>query len=124
MIVLLGLIYSIYAVIVSMGQPTTNDNSDFVLRVSYGPTIQNSVADDSAMNSILIMSILLIVVVVVWMVSNMVINWIRLRNKHLVDLGTITAGDFSIMIENIPYKTTKQQLQESFDTYYQDLVDK
>jgi len=37
----------------------------------------------------------------------------------MIDDETITAADFSIMIENIPIYFTKEMLQIEFDKYYQ-----
>lgn len=41
-----------------------------------------------------------------------------------MDNNTITASDFSIMIENIPYEMTEAQLQSAFDDYHTKLVEK
>lgn len=41
-----------------------------------------------------------------------------------MDNNTITASDFSIMIENIPYEMTEAQLQSAFDDYHAKLVEK
>lgn len=103
---ILGLVYSIYAMVVSLDIDSAS-NAEYAIRLSYAPTIQAAKNDSSVMDSILIQSCLLLVVMLIWMLSNMVINWFRLRNKQLVDENTITAGDFSIMIENIPYQITE-----------------
>ena len=105
---LLGLIYSGYAIYASVSQSSSSlDSTNYAIKVSYAPTILNCMSDDSMMTALMIEAFLLVSVVVVWLIANMAINWTRLKNKQLVDKCTITAGDFAIMIENIPYSTTK-----------------
>lgn len=50
---------------------------------------------------------LLVGVIGLWMVTLFLINKAEIKGKRLVDSNTITAADFSLMIENIPFQYTK-----------------
>lgn len=50
---------------------------------------------------------MLVGVIGLWMVSLFLINKAEIKGKRLVDSNTITAADFSVMIENLPYEYTK-----------------
>jgi hypothetical protein len=39
----------------------------------------------------------------------------------MVDDETITAADFSVMLEHIPVSTTKKSLQRDLDNYYEQI---
>ena len=83
----------------------TLDN--FPIKLSYTPIILNIASNTSLEKVITIESWLLIGVVVIWMICLFFINFSEIKNKRMVDNNTITAADFSIMIENIPYDITK-----------------
>ena len=125
MMFLLGLTYSCYALYVSIAEPTQSLSfSNFSLKLSYAPIIQNIDNNDSLEKSVLILGWLLSGVVVIWMFSLSAFNWAELKHKRMIDNNTITAADFSIMIENIPYRCSDDQLQQAFNLYYQELADK
>lgn len=67
--------------------------------------------DTSLEGVILVESWLLVGVVLIWMVILFFVNYYEIKNKRMVDNNTITAADFSIMIENIPYSVTREQVQ-------------
>lgn len=100
----LGIIYSGYALYVNITEPSSVLSfSNLPLKISYASILLHFSGDDSLTTALLIEGWLLVGVVFVWMICLFVINWSEIRNKRMVDNSTITAADFSVMIENVPY---------------------
>jgi hypothetical protein len=50
---------------------------------------------------------LIVATVIIWEISMFVMKCLQIRYESMIDQATITAADFSIMIENIPISYTR-----------------
>lgn len=64
---------------------------------------------------------LVVATVIVWWIVLWVVKTCVIKYEKMVDDETITAADFSVMIENIPIACTKEELQGHFDRYYKQI---
>jgi hypothetical protein len=113
LLLILGVVYSGYSLYANITEPSsTLTTSNFALKLSYIPIIQNYTTNSSLSGVVLLQGYLLVAVLLTWMVSLFVINYYEISNKRMVDNNTVTAADFSIMLENVPYEMTREQMQE------------
>lgn len=57
--------------------------------------------------SVIVEGWLVVGVVVVWVIVLSYMNVQDIKIEEMIDLKTITASDFTVMIENIPYSMTQ-----------------
>lgn len=112
LLLVLGVTYSGFALYSNISQQAESlSSSNYALKLSYAAIVLNMSTDTSLEGVILVESWLLVGVVLIWMVILFFVNYYEIKNKRMVDNNTITAADFSIMIENIPYSVTREQVQ-------------
>lgn len=62
-------------------------------------------------------------VVIIWIGMFTIIKYLEQNDEILIDSQTISAADFTVVIEGVPTNITKQTLQQQFDQYYSQLTE-
>ena len=86
------------------------NSSNFPKKISFASIIQNLNSNTSLYDSMLIEGWLVVGTVVVWWVCLFVMINAKIKHERMVDDETITAADFSLMIENVPIMYSKEDL--------------
>ncbi len=76
-------------------------------KLSYGTVIVHFIANTDIQWSVLIEAWLVVGVVVAWVLVMSYMNVQDIKIQEMIDIKTITASDFTVMIENIPYCMTQ-----------------
>ena len=121
---LLACFYCSYALFVNINEPSsTIDYDNFINKMSIASTIQNLGTNPSLYNAMFIEGWLVVGGVALWWLALFIMKKATLKHERMVDDQTITAADFSIMLEHIPVTFTKESLQKEFDRYYEQIKD-
>jgi hypothetical protein len=113
LLVILIVIYSSYALYVDITEPSSALSLDnYPKKLSFASTIQNLVANNGLYDSMLLEGWLVAGIVLLWWISLFIMKRTALKQERMVDDETITAADFSIMLQHIPVTLTKESLQK------------
>jgi len=105
---ILGIVFSGYSLYVNISEPTESLTLDNLpTKLSYGSVILYFVSNTDIEFSVLVEAWLVVGVVVVWVIVLSYMNVQDIKIEEMIDLKTITASDFTVMIENIPYSMTQ-----------------
>jgi len=61
-------------------------------------------------------------VVLVWWFGRLVSECVSQKYLRIVDQASLSASDFSIMLENVPIHFSKERLQAEINRYFESLV--
>lgn len=118
----MGIIYSAFAlytnILISSSFITI---LNFSTAFSEATKLLNSAADPSIQITMMIESWLLVALVIIWWIILLIIKCFQIKYERLIDSETITAADFSIMIEDIPIKYTQDFIQKELNKYCETL---
>ena len=76
-------------------------------KLSYGSVIVHFITDTDIEWSVIIEAWLVAGVVVAWVLVLSYMNFQDIKIEEMIDIKTIKASDFTVMIENIPYNMTQ-----------------
>ncbi len=111
MILILTAVYSAYCLHTNINEPTISINSaNFPKKLSFASVIQNLGTNSGLYDSMLIEGWLIVATIGVWWACLFVMINVKIKHERMVDDQTVTAADFSLMIENVPINYTKEQL--------------
>ncbi len=111
LLLFLGIIYSGYAQYINIIEPSsTLDSTNFPKKLSFASVVQNLNTNSSLYDSMLIEGWLSVGTVFAWWMCLFVMINAKIKHERMVDDGTITAADFSLMIENVPIMYSKEDL--------------
>jgi hypothetical protein len=124
LLVLLGGFYCSYALYTNISEPSSALSLDnFIRKLSFASTLQNLVVNAALYDAMLMEGWLVAAGVLLWWVALFFMKRTAIRQERMVDDETVTAADFSIMLEHVPVTLTKGALQKELDLYYDDLKD-
>ena len=126
LISLMGLIYGIYALATNIVAANTGDTTNLssyvpadILSISLGPKQQYQT--DQNKQYYLIQCWIGLALMIVWGITFVLLKYFEKADEVAVEEQTISASDFSIVIEGMPTEITMEECQKQFDEYYQSI---
>ena len=105
---LLGCFYSSYTLYTNINEPSYSIAfENHVKKLSFASTIQNLTTNYSLYDAMFIEGWLITGGVCLWWVMLFIMKKAALKQERMVDDETVTAADFSIMLQHIPLTLTK-----------------
>jgi hypothetical protein len=120
---LLGVVFSILSLYVSIVEPTESFSfATMPRKVSYTACMVYS--SSNAFLSVLlgIEGFLIVLSTLLWWLLQFVSLCLRQKYERMVDQEDLSAADFTIMLDDMPVNYTKERLQNEFNRYFESLV--
>jgi hypothetical protein len=119
LLIMLAAFYSSYALYINITEPSSSfSSSNPIKKLSFASTVQNLTTNTSLYDSMLKEGWLVAAGVLVWWGALFIMKRMAIKQERMVDDDTITAADFSIMLEHLPVSATKESLQKDLDMYF------